>query len=649
MNIGIEINRWVLCVCVIVAWIGLLSCVQIKAQLIDYRSLNTDHFLTNLYYIRVNTNSGGALSNWVYGIGHSGNGFIEKNLGIGTNATLYGITTSSNVIDSSNVKFWGAVGNGVANDYSAVTSAIAASKTVYFPPGIYLLSNRVELADNVALIGIGNATIKFTGDYGVTATQLRTNVSISGIKFLGTNQNSDASSGSAIWATNLSASQWIIENCKFYNVLCGVDMEAPTNITVMNCDFVACSLAGIRGVAANDFSVLNNHWNGSRIGVGNEQAGRIFCWAAAGDSGDGGDNWRICNNATYINSSETINCHASHSIISGNQIIGATNGISGTAIAVEPSSISGSWTTNGLYGAGFFCQVINNNISYCDTGIRWWYDPGNISMPPFHGMIQGNFISEISGDSGCGIVVKGLGETNTIIDINISGNSIFHLTGTGNCYGMDLIDVSDSMVYGNTIDSTPSAGMHVGGTLSNATHNLQVFGNSIIRPTTYGILVDPSATNCIIGCSFLFNTISFGTTTGRGIVASSGNKQCVYNFNTVIGDGTHVQDALLLAGQSLVADGNVALGCVNNVTYFSTYDISTVPVSFDQPLSVGIGSALLVNSVGTVTTTNTINAAAGFIVGAAVGMTTNINVLKAGGTTNQLQFTKGILTGVVPQ
>lgn len=46
---------------------------------------------------------------------------------------------------------------------------------------------------------------------------------------------------------------------------------------------------------------------------------------------------------------------------------------------------------------------------------------------------------------------------------------------------------------------------------------------------------------------------------------------------------------------------------------------------------------------------STVNATNGFQVGSAVGLTTNINVIMAGNTTNQLQFTKGILTGVVPQ
>lgn len=47
--------------------------------------------------------------------------------------------------------------------------------------------------------------------------------------------------------------------------------------------------------------------------------------------------------------------------------------------------------------------------------------------------------------------------------------------------------------------------------------------------------------------------------------------------------------------------------------------------------------------------TGVVNAKYGFGVGAAIGMTTNINVIIAGNTTNQLQFTKGILTGVAPQ
>lgn len=52
---------------------------------------------------------------------------------------------------------------------------------------------------------------------------------------------------------------------------------------------------------------------------------------------------------------------------------------------------------------------------------------------------------------------------------------------------------------------------------------------------------------------------------------------------------------------------------------------------------------------GNLSVDGAVKAGTSFKVGTATGMTTNINVLVAGGTTNQLQFTGGILTGVVPQ
>jgi len=62
-----------------------------------------------------------------------------------------------------------------------------------------------------------------------------------------------------------------------------------------------------------------------------------------------------------------------------------------------------------------------------------------------------------------------------------------------------------------------------------------------------------------------------------------------------------------------------------------------------------VTNALTLVGDGNVQVAQTLNATNGFAVGASTGMTTNINVLIAGGTTNQLRFTKGILTGVVPQ
>lgn len=55
------------------------------------------------------------------------------------------VRTSSQTV---NVKWFGAVGDGVADDTAAIRAAMAASKSVVFPPGIFKLSDDLPLADN---------------------------------------------------------------------------------------------------------------------------------------------------------------------------------------------------------------------------------------------------------------------------------------------------------------------------------------------------------------------------------------------------------------------------------------------------------------------------------------------------------------------
>lgn len=69
-----------------------------------------------------------------------------------------------------NVKDYGAVGDGRTDDYSRVQAALddlpGSGGAVVFPPGTYVVSNRLVSSDRPAHIygfGVGNSIIKFTG------------------------------------------------------------------------------------------------------------------------------------------------------------------------------------------------------------------------------------------------------------------------------------------------------------------------------------------------------------------------------------------------------------------------------------------------------------------------------------------------------
>lgn len=67
-----------------------------------------------------------------------------------------------------NVKTYGAVGDGVANDTAAFVAALAASKAVYVPPGTYKITSTLSVPDNTTLYGAGRGASKlvhtFSGD-----------------------------------------------------------------------------------------------------------------------------------------------------------------------------------------------------------------------------------------------------------------------------------------------------------------------------------------------------------------------------------------------------------------------------------------------------------------------------------------------------
>jgi hypothetical protein len=83
--------------------------------------------------------------------------------------------TAQSVIDSANdrvayvnVKTYGAIGNGVADDTAAFTAAMAASTAIYVPPGNYKITSTLTVPNNTSLIGAGRGTAKlqkfFDGD-----------------------------------------------------------------------------------------------------------------------------------------------------------------------------------------------------------------------------------------------------------------------------------------------------------------------------------------------------------------------------------------------------------------------------------------------------------------------------------------------------
>lgn len=129
-----------------------------------------------------------------------------------------GLTTGIPVF---NVKTYGAVGNGVTDDWGGIWSAILAANSagggvVYFPLATYLTSDHWEIPSNIYLVGPRGTTIKakagttFNGHLGLVTFANVTNVGISGVSL---DCNSQVCNALAINGTK----DVLIENCVIKN------------------------------------------------------------------------------------------------------------------------------------------------------------------------------------------------------------------------------------------------------------------------------------------------------------------------------------------------------------------------------------------------------------------------------------------------
>lgn len=129
-------------------------------------------------------------------------------------------TVQAKLRDTVSVKDFGATGDGVTNDYTAVLNALTAGKgkAVYFPAGTYLLNSSITMDStfsNTDIYGDGAGTIIKTGSAATQATfYIRgvSNMSIRSLKFDG-NSATQSSVNARLVLVDRDAS-----NLSFYDV-----------------------------------------------------------------------------------------------------------------------------------------------------------------------------------------------------------------------------------------------------------------------------------------------------------------------------------------------------------------------------------------------------------------------------------------------
>lgn len=148
-----------------------------------------------------------------------------------------------------NVKDYGAVGDGVTNDSSAVQSAITAAKTsnksVFFPDGTYIISSLGTQSGRVFLIGTGNSVLKGTFTYfdGTFPLSADTNTPLTPTSPYFAAHNMSFESTSSDYGLKLSTIQqpgflstFSLIDCRFYGNK-GVLAQHMIGFELTNCEF----------------------------------------------------------------------------------------------------------------------------------------------------------------------------------------------------------------------------------------------------------------------------------------------------------------------------------------------------------------------------------------------------------------------------
>ena len=359
-------------------------------------------------------------------------------------------TVASKLNDNINVRDFGAVGDGVADDTAAIQAAITAAGsggTINIPKGTYNVSATLNGLINQQILGSGpNETIiQRTGDYGNTLYfSLAGAAKISGIWF---NLTPGYTSGSTTIANNATSGAHlqldngqfaVVDDCWFWRMPYGIHINGCTITTIQKCWFQGLwddNNVGLQEGIANIF--LDSSISGNAIiNINNcyingwKSALRTITFTAS-------DGTVSVSQSQSIGSKFGILVYACEDLCITNNFIGAHN-ISGIYALLQPGSTSLDW------------RIIGN---FLDDGSPFEYGAniyfGSAGTAGINGLtITGNvFNNETVGKHAITAYNAASSTSSVITNFTISSNTFQAYVGTP----ISLYQAVNGVISNNTI------------------------------------------------------------------------------------------------------------------------------------------------------------------------------------------------------
>lgn len=423
--------------------------------------------------------------------------------------------TGAIVLPYVNVKDFGAVGNGIANDTPALATALTAAKggTLRVPKGTYLINSTLTVEENTELQMDKGAVISMSVATTTTVIMLD-DATITGGKIVNPATFDPANSGSWTYAVvNVIGHRCSIRNLSIENVpKCGIGIRNVDNTIISGCR-----------IDGNLPEAMYTGTETGHFGINLDPGGS----ATDGNLIVTGNIIRSCVQGTLV---ANIGTGAGRGVtVVGNTFEGCRN--------------------HGFYGGtGTGHVVSSNNFNRCQIPV---------AVDGSYHVISGNSMTTYT--SGAGIDITGISVRDAVGCI-ISNNTIQGDSFAGgaviSCQEQGGVALTDNLIQGNIIKVTgvSGQGIKLGGGLATTFSRNRVIGNIVEAPGSVstaliGVIAATGAAGP--GCEVSGNTVRM---TGAGYGIQIGNlKDAVVRDNHI---------ALRYNAASAVTVGMIVLSAV---------------------------------------------------------------------------------------